>query len=129
VCPAACLMPRAAWTALPSRCDEKAPHEHHATGSTMDCQLTCTRFPQLPPLFLIQSLWPSAAGDLITSSQLLPWDALLATKEVRSTHSSLASSAHGDPMTEPLNEMLGPAMAWQVLLCGAYLERSCTWRR
>ena len=38
---------------------------------------------QLPPLFLIHSLWPSDAGELISSSRLLPWDQFLATKSIR----------------------------------------------
>jgi len=43
----------------------------------------------------MQSLWPSAAGELISSSRLLPWEAFLATKGIREAGACADAAADG----------------------------------
>ena len=52
----------------------------------------------------MQSLWASAAGELISSSRLLPWEPFLATKGIRGKEAGVCADAAAD----------GGGVSWQV---------------
>jgi hypothetical protein len=70
----------------------------------------------------MQSLWPSAAGELISSSRLLPWDAFLATKGIREAEACVDCAADGGGVSWQVRMltyadvcMLRQTVSWQVL--------------